>query len=54
MQPLLTPDEVESILKATGKPILDARNGVIVSRIDLLAAVQSVQRAKPRRRAASH
>jgi len=54
VQPLLTPDEVESILKATGKPILDSRNGVTISRIDLLAAVQSVLRAKPRRRAAAH
>jgi subtilisin family serine protease len=54
VQPLLTPDEIESILKATGKPIFDARNGTITPRIDLLAAVQSVQRAKPRRRGVSH
>jgi len=51
VQPKLTPDEIESILKATGKPIVDPRNGVITPRLDLLAAVQSVLRSHPRRRA---
>ena len=54
VQPLLTPDEIEAVLKATGKPIFDARNGVTTTRIDLLAAVQSVLRARPRRRGVAH
>jgi subtilisin family serine protease len=54
VQRKLTPDQIESILKATGKPILDARNGVTIPRIDLLAAVQSVKNAHTRRRGASH
>lgn len=54
VQPKLTPDEIENVLKATGKPIFDARNGVTIPRIDLLAAVQSVLRAHPKRRGAAH
>lgn len=52
LQPALTPSEIESILKATGKPLIDSRNGVTITRIDLLAAVQSVKSMHPRRRAA--
>ena len=54
VQPKLTPDEIESLLKATGKPIFDSRNGVTTPRLDLLAAVQSVLRSHPRRRATTH
>jgi subtilisin family serine protease len=54
IQPLLKPSEIESILKATGKPIFDSRNGVTTPRIDLLAAVQSVKNTHSRRRAAGH
>jgi len=54
LQPKLTPDEIELVLKATGKPIFDSRNGVTTRRLDLLAAVQSVKNAHPRRRAATH
>ena len=54
MQPLLKPSEIESILKATGKPIFDSRNGVTTPRIDLLAAVQSVKSTHARRRGAAH
>jgi subtilisin family serine protease len=54
VQPLLKPSEIESILKATGKPIFDSRNGVTTPRIDLLAAVQSVKSTHARRRGAAH
>lgn len=54
VQPKLTADEIEAILKATGKPLLDARNGVTTPRLDLLAAVQSVLRSHARRRAVGH
>jgi subtilisin family serine protease len=54
MRPELTADAVETILKATGKPLFDARNGVTTPRIDLLAAVQALQNATPKRRATRH
>src|SRR5207247_2408852 len=54
VQPKLTPDEIESILKATGVRIFDARNGLTIPRIDLLAAVQYVLNSHPRRRAIAH
>jgi subtilisin family serine protease len=58
LKPSATPDEIESLLKRTGKPIVDARNGVTTPRIDLFAAVQELLRTlpptPPRRRAARH
>jgi subtilisin family serine protease len=54
VQPALKPSEIESILKSTGKPLFDSRNGVTTPRIDLLAAVQSAKSTHPRRRAAGH
>ncbi len=39
-RPDLTPAGVVGVLRATGKPITDARNGVVTPRIDTLAAVQ--------------
>ena len=39
-RPDLTPAGVVGLLRATGKPITDARNGVVTPRIDTLAAVQ--------------
>ncbi len=39
-RPNLTPGAVTGILRATGKPITDTRNGVVTARIDTLAAVQ--------------
>jgi len=36
------------------KPQIDARNGVMIPRIDLLAAVQSLLNAHARRRVAKH
>ncbi len=41
-QPNLTPDEVETILKETGVPVTDARNGRVTPRLDALAAVTRV------------
>ena len=58
LKPSATPDEIESLLKSTGKPIVDARNGVTTPRIDLFAAVQELLKTlpptPPRRRAARH
>jgi subtilisin family serine protease len=53
MRPSLSVDEMESTLKATGRPIVDARNGVTRSRIDLFAAVEALM-AQTRRRAIRH
>ncbi len=39
-RPDLTPAGVIGILRFTGKPIVDARNGVVTPRVDILAAVQ--------------
>ena len=38
--PLLSPTALASLLKATGQPILDTRNGILTPRIDTLAAAQ--------------
>lgn len=39
-QPGLTPAQIESILKETGVPITDVRNGRVTPRVDAYAAVQ--------------
>jgi subtilisin family serine protease len=39
-RPDLTPAGVIGVLRATGKPITDSRNGVVTPRVDTLAAVQ--------------
>jgi len=41
-QPGLTPPQIESILKETGVPVTDARNGRVTPRIDAYAAVLRV------------
>ena len=53
MRPSLSVDEMESVLKSTGRPIVDARNGVTRSRIDLFAAVEALM-AQTRQRAVRH
>ncbi|HEX7192730.1 MAG TPA: S8 family serine peptidase [Thermoanaerobaculia bacterium] len=53
MRPSLSVDEMERTLKATGRPIVDARNGVTRSRIDLFAAVEALM-AQTRQRAVRH
>ena len=50
MQPQLTPAQIESLLKTTGKPLVDSRNGATITRIDLAAAVQSILSTYRRRR----
>jgi subtilisin family serine protease len=39
LNPALTPDQLESALKETGVPLLDARNGLLFPRIDVVTAV---------------
>jgi subtilisin family serine protease len=39
-RPDLTPAGVIGVLRSTGKPITDARNGVVTPRVDILAAVR--------------
>ena len=39
-RPDLSPTGVAGVLRSTGKPIADSRNGVVTPRIDILAAVQ--------------
>ena len=53
MRPGLSVDEMESTLKSTGRPIVDARNGVTTPRIDLFAAVEALV-SQTRRRAIRH
>ena len=52
MRPSLTVDEMESALKATGRPIVDARNGVTTPRVDLWAALELM--IPPRRHSVRH
>lgn len=54
VRPLLTADQIESILKNTGVRLVDGRNGVTVPRLDLLAAVQAARTPHARRRVARH
>ena len=54
VRPSLTPDQIESLMKSTGKSILDPRNGVVTPRIDLWAAVSSLVTPEPRHRAVGH
>ena len=55
---LLTADAIEQILKSTGKPVTDARNGLTFPRIDVAAAVTAAKgppnEAGPRKRSARH
>ncbi|HWW61232.1 MAG TPA: S8 family serine peptidase [Thermoanaerobaculia bacterium] len=52
IRPTLTVDQVETLLKKTGKPIVDERNGVTAPRLDILDAVQELLRPVPPRRRA--
>jgi serine protease len=56
VNPQLTPADIERILESTGKPLLDARNGVTTPRVDVLAAVQAARPAGGgvRRRRSAH
>jgi subtilisin family serine protease len=46
-RPSLTPAAIESALASTGVPIADPRNGLVVPRIDVAAAVRSVGAGVP-------
>ena len=54
INPALTPDDIDSILKSTGKPVADQRNGVVTPRLNLLAAVQTQVHPGPKRRSSHH
>jgi subtilisin family serine protease len=43
VDPTLTPDQIETLLKTTGVKVTDAKNGLTFPRIDLLAAVNMVR-----------
>ncbi|HUI25715.1 MAG TPA: S8 family serine peptidase [Candidatus Kryptonia bacterium] len=45
--PELSPDEVETFMRTTGKPVTDARNGLVFPRIDALGAYGAAQFAGP-------
>ncbi|HET7433324.1 MAG TPA: S8 family serine peptidase [Thermoanaerobaculia bacterium] len=47
LRPELTPAEVEALLKSTGRPIVDAKNGLTFPRIDLQAAVTKLVTPAP-------
>jgi subtilisin family serine protease len=47
----LTPESIELMLERTGRPVVDARNGLVIPRLDLFAAVSEARRPpSPRRR----
>jgi subtilisin family serine protease len=52
----LSADFLQELLRRTGKPVLDTRNGLTFPRLDALAAVSAAPRptSQPRRRAARH
>ncbi len=52
----LSADFLQELLRRTGKPVLDTRNGITFPRLDALAAVSAAPRppALPRRRSANH
>ena len=57
IDPTLTPDAMEELLRSTGRPIVDSRNGITTPRLDLFAAVIKLTvKTKPsvRRRPARH
>ncbi|HYC91251.1 MAG TPA: S8 family serine peptidase [Thermoanaerobaculia bacterium] len=54
--PYVSADFLQELLKRTGKPVLDTRNGLTFPRLDALAAVTAAPRppGAPRRRSARH
>ena len=57
MKPSASVSEIETVLRATGKPVLDSRNGLTFPRIDVSAAATELEKMlapPPRRRAAAH
>jgi subtilisin family serine protease len=57
MKPGISAGEIEALLKSTGKPVVDERNGVVTPRINLFAAAGQLVKpavAPPRRRSIRH
>jgi hypothetical protein len=54
IDPQLTPDAIEELLKSTGRPIFDSRNGIATPRLDLFAAVLKLRPVGPKRRPVRH
>ena len=54
IDPQLTPDAIVELLKSTGRPIVDSRNGLTTPRLDLFAAVMKAPGTPSRRRAVRH
>jgi subtilisin family serine protease len=52
IDPTLTASSVETLLKITGRKLVDTRNGVTTPRVDVYAAVQALLTPKPARRRA--
>lgn len=52
----LTPSQIYTILRETGRPLVDRRNGLTAPRLDVAAAIAATPRAPlpPRRRASRH
>ena len=46
-KPTLTPDALEQLLESTGKPLTDARNGLVYPRVDCKAALDAPLPAEP-------
>ena len=51
INPALTPDQVEMLLKSTGRPLFDPRNALTFPRLELGAAISRLTTPPPRRRA---
>lgn len=51
--PLLTPDAVERLLKTTGRPLLDERNGTTYPRLDVRAAIAATPEVSNEQRASN-
>jgi subtilisin family serine protease len=54
LRPDLGPDAVESLLKESGRSVVDSRTGLVFPRVDVLRAVLLLQTLAPRHRAAGH
>lgn len=46
----LSPETIELLLEGTGRPVMDARNGLIIPRLDMFAALSEVRREPGTRR----
>jgi subtilisin family serine protease len=49
----ITADQIESILKTTGKPVTDARNGLTFRRLDIAAAIAATPKVEVKKRRAA-